>query len=575
MSIARPSTAQGALRASRSLSEELVDALIGLGVKAAYGIVGGSIAPFCDALARSGMRILHCRHESGAAFAALEDSLAEDCLSLVFVSAGPGVTNVITGLYSARVEGARVLLVSGGTSSFQRGRGASQETTAATMPSGLLLDGPLFHHAATIEHPAELATVMRRISAGLAAPEGFVAHIHLPLSLQTTPSEGRLSSHVPAFPALLPHEDVVGQVARILVEERCALWVGFGARRAAGLVRALAERHSLPVLCSPRGKGIFPEDHPLFLGVTGVGGHAVVPGRLAELGVRRTLVLGTRLWECTSFWKPELVPPGGLVHVDMRPEVFGAAYPWAETMGINAEIGAFLSALLARLPEPAREGVTARRVEGRAALEPRAEGMIRPRFLFEAIQRVVVESTDAVVLTEAGSAFLWGSHVLRFREPGRYRSGMHFGSMGHATTGVVGVVRSGRRRAVAIVGDGAMLMHGEVSTAVRYGFPAVWIVLNDRRYGVVEHGMRASGFEPVETALPDTDFALVARGVGALGARVDREAELEAAIVAALDAERPFVLDVLIDPSERAPISSRIRSLKMQGMPDLEEGPST
>ncbi|WP_170319712.1 thiamine pyrophosphate-dependent enzyme [Polyangium spumosum] len=546
------------------MSEALAAFLASLGVEVAYGLGGGSIVPFCHALARSRVRVLHCRHESGAAFAALEESLAKDRTTVVFTTAGPGITNAITGLAAARVEGARVILVSGGTSPSQRERGASQETTAKTIPAGLLSDGPLFHYATTVEHPSQLPVVLRRLTVGARAAEGFVAHIHLPLSVQSATFEAQAFAEGVTLPGPAPSAEAIEAVANILTGETCAIWVGFGARTAVPLVRALAERRSMLVMCSPRAKGIFPEDHPLFAGTTGVGGHARAASSLKAARIERTLVLGSRLWECTSFWRPDLVPPGGFVHVDVNPAVFGAAYPGARTVGVQAEIGAFLSALLPRLPVWHGKRPALPPLPRPAPLEPLGEGAVRPRFLFEAIQRVVVESSDAAVLTEAGSAFVWGNNVLRFQEPGRYRSGLHFGSMGHATTGVVGAARARGKAAVAVVGDGSMLMLGEVSTAVRYGIPAVWVVLNDRRYGIVEHGMRASGYDPVETTLPDTDFVRIAQGLGALGEKVEREEELEAALRAALAAGGPFVLDVRVDPEERPPITSRVQSLEAQ-----------
>jgi acetolactate synthase-1/2/3 large subunit len=114
-------------------------------------------------------------------------------------------------------------------------------------------------------------------------------------------------------------------------------------------------------MCSPRAKGLFPEDHPLFVGLTGMGGHtpAVVAHMRGEHAPRRVLVLGTRLGEPTSFWSQDLVPAGGFVHVDVDPMVPGVAYPQAETYAVQAEAGDFLSALLKRgrrAPHPLRRG---------------------------------------------------------------------------------------------------------------------------------------------------------------------------------------------------------------------------
>jgi acetolactate synthase-1/2/3 large subunit len=109
-------------------------------------------------------------------------------------------------------------------------------------------------------------------------------------------------------------------------------------------------------------------------------------------------------------------------------------------------------------------------------------------------------------------------------------------------------------------------MNNEVSTAVQYGVAAVWIVLNDARYGMVEQGLRGLGL-PVgteATSIPRCDFAAIARAMGADGVRVEREHDLDAAIARAMAATGPFVVDVLVDPDEQAPLMGRLRSLEKQ-----------
>jgi acetolactate synthase-1/2/3 large subunit len=319
-------------------------------------------------------------------------------------------------------------------------------------------------------------------------------------------------------------------------------------------------------MCSPRAKGIFPEDHPQFLGVTGLGGHQAVFDHVRSARPRRALVLGSRLGEFTSFWSPELVPPEGFVHVDVDPEVFGAAYPGAKTFGVQAEIRGFLEMLVARWPaRPVNRPVLRLARSAAAPSPPSRTGQVRPSALMAAIQRVVVDGHDARVMTEAGNSFLLGTHHLCFRSPGRYRVSSGFGSMGHAVAGVLGAALAGDRKAVAVVGDGAMLMQSEISTAVQYGIDAAWIVLNDARYGMIENGMRAQGFQPVETEMPRADFVAIARGMGADGVCVTCEDELDAALEAAMAARGPFVLDVRIDRSEALPPMGRVRSLMDQG----------
>jgi acetolactate synthase-1/2/3 large subunit len=181
-----------------------------------------------------------------------------------------------------------------------------------------------------------------------------------------------------------------------------------------------------------------------------------------------------------------------------------------------------------------------------------------------AVQRCVVEASDAVVLSEAGNAFVWATNRLRFDQPGRYRTSMSFGSMGHAATGVIGAALATGRPAVALVGDGSMLMNNEITTAVEMGVPAVWVVLNDARLGLVDDGMQGLGYRGGSLDFPDVDFVAVADAMGARGVRVHDERELDAALQMALAAGEPFVVDVVMNTSEPAPFGTRNRSIAEQ-----------
>src|SRR3954447_20060129 len=128
-----------------------------LGVRHAFGVSGGAISFFWSALGGTGIKVTHFRHESGAAFAACEASIASDAPVVVFVTTGPGLTNVLTGVYAARHEPARVILVSASTDSGMHGRGPIQETGPRTLPQeGLFTAGPLFDIATVVTSPDEL-----------------------------------------------------------------------------------------------------------------------------------------------------------------------------------------------------------------------------------------------------------------------------------------------------------------------------------------------------------------------------------------------------------------------------------
>jgi len=547
--------------AAKSVSEVLVDALCALGVRYAFGVSGGAIAPLWDCLTRSPICVVHCRHETGAVFAATEASLAANEPVVVFVTAGPGLSNALTGMHSARTEGAKVLVFSGATPPALRRRNAFQESNFQALPlSGLYAAGEIVHYAATPESSGEVHTAIRRIAVGLSRPAGFVAHIALAAALQGSPC-APLSHALPvqtASPA--PSPAIVNRCIELLNEGPFVTWLGHGARSAAPLVRILAEKTGCSVICSARGKGIFPEQHPQFAGVSGFGGHDTVRRMMEQIAPRRALILGTRLGEFTSGYSASLVPPQGFIHVDVELDALGCSYPEAPLVGVHSDVGEFLAAVL---PGLRSQHAVAKEISlpPPAPLAPRTHGRVRPAYLMAAVQAIVVEGSEATVLADAGNALAWTAHHLRFPSCGRYRTSTNFAPMGHAAAGVIGTALGSGRQAVAIVGDGAFLMQNEISTAVSVQRPMVWIVLNDGRYNMVGQVLPHLRFDRRHIEIPPVDFAMLARSLGAAGVRVECESDVEPALRAALLAEQPFVVDVAIDAAELAPVGARTAAL--------------
>ncbi|MCP4655948.1 MAG: thiamine pyrophosphate-binding protein, partial [bacterium] len=486
----------------------------------------------------------------------------------VFTTTGPGTLNALTGIMAARWDGAKLILVSGATSAPQRGRWASQETSSYTMPQDALYSkGRLFDFAVRMESPVEFPEVARRLSLGMSRPGGFVAHVCLPMGVQSNRVDlpSRCAAATIAAPSV--GEDQIAACLERLNQGPFAVWVGFGATAAAPLVKTLVERTGARIFCSPRGKGIIPEDHPNFLGVTGLGGHEAVVDYMVQEKPRWVLVLGTRLGEATSFWDDDLTPSEGFLHVDLDPSVPGTAYPHTQTLGIQADVSQFLTALLERLPQTRPQAVSTytRFWEEPVLMRVKGREPVRPQVLMQAIQRHVVQRSNVPVLAESGNSFAWCTHYLRFLTPGRYRASTLFGSMGHAASGVVGAALARGGRAVAVVGDGSMLMNSEVNTAVQYQVPAVWIVLNDAGYGVCRDGNRALGLTGEGLDFPQVDFTAFARALGADGVRVRTEDEVDPAIRRALAATGPFIVDVHIDTDELSPLLRRFENLIRQG----------
>ncbi|MCG6133456.1 MAG: scytonemin biosynthesis protein ScyA [Nostoc sp. LLA-1] len=554
-----------------SVANAIAQMLATLGVNYAFGVAGGAMASLWGALSNSNIQVLNFRHEAGAAFAAVEAYFASDRPTVVFTTAGPGITNALTGLFAARGEGAKIILLSACTSAPQRGRWAIQETSSHTLPSGgMFTSGALFNYAVTLESAAQLPQIFRKLALALAQPGGFVAHLSIPTGVQTSLVDDISWPQLDiAYSPIAPNKEAIAKSVELLSAGPFAIWVGFGARAAAAEIRQLAEKTGAPVICSPRAKGIFPEDHPQFVGVSGLGGHTSVFTYMQQHPPLRTLVLGTRLGEPTSFWSPAMVPPRGFVHVDIDPEVPGVAYPSAETFSVRADIKTYLQELLPHLPDVVhRPQISslphAERQE--VALDLDIDYPVRPEVLMAAIQKVIVEGSDAIVMAECGNSFTWSTHYLRFNQANRYRVSTGVGAMGHAVTGVLGAAQAHNRKAVAIVGDGAMLMNNEISTAVKYKIPAIWIVLNDARYNMCHQGMKVLGLKGADATMPVTNFSMIARGMGAEAIAVVRETDIEAALEQAIASTVPFLIDVVIDPDRLAPSGGRNKSLAAQGV---------
>jgi acetolactate synthase I/II/III large subunit len=549
-----------------TVANSIVQILTGLGVCHAFGIGGGAIASMWEALEQSSIDVLHFRHEAGAAFAAMEAYFANNSPVAIFTTTGPGIINALTGIAAARYDGAKVILISACTSERNEGKWAFQETSLNTMPEELFSNGKLFNYAHRINSSNELPEIAQQLAIGFSKPGGFVAHLSISSEVQTSngchifPDKSKL-------PLFIPDDKVINQVSKILSTESFAIWVGFGARDAAKEILQLAERTGAAVMSSPRGKGIFPENHPQYLGVTGFAGHDSVLEYMKSTPPQRILVLGTRLGEFTSFWNPVMIPPKGFIHVDVDSQVPGVAYPNANTFPVIDDIKQFLSILLGKLSIRQNNSPVQSKFQNLTFQEENSnsyKGLVRPQVLMNAIQKIIVEASNAIVIAEAGNSFAWTTHHLKFSEKKRWRVSTGFGAMGHATTGVLGAAIANGGKAIAVVGDGAMLMNNEINTAVQYNIPAVWIVLNDSSYNMCSQGMKKLGYGSANTQISSTDFVMLARSMGANGICVDNESQLETALLKAMNSTIPLVIDVKINPSETAPIGKRLFSLMKQ-----------
>jgi acetolactate synthase-1/2/3 large subunit len=189
---------------------------------------------------------------------------------------------------------------------------------------------------------------------------------------------------------------------------------------------------------------------------------------------------------------------------------------------------------------------------------------IKPQRLMRELNRALPD--DAIIFLDSGNNTLWGTHYLNATGRNVFvHNWGDFGAMGYGVAAPIGgKVAAPQRPVVAVVGDGAFAMQGmEVSTAVTYDIPVVWVVLNDSRLNAVYHGQKLQyAGRTIGCDFHRMDIAKIAEGLGALGLRVSSPEEIGPAMAAALASGRPAVIDIVIDAEEVPPIHTRIQSLE-------------
>jgi acetolactate synthase-1/2/3 large subunit len=568
------------LELSRSLrlpaAEALLDILESEGVRFVFGVPGGPLTGLFEAMAdRRRIRLVLAKHEGGAAFMAASYARVSGKLAVCCGTSGPGATNALTGVASAQADSLPVLFLSGQVSTGVFGKGAIQESSAFGIDLVQLFK-PVTKLSAMLPSVDRIPdTIRAAIRTAMTGRPGAV-HINMPADMlrhpvrhhSLQPEQYRVSAH----PIDL---DAIERAAHLLATaKRPYLLAGHGVAlaRASEALLDLARAFQIPVATSPKGKGVFPENHPLSLGVLGFGGHELAERYLRSPDLDLLLVIGSSLNEfVTDAWTLPLGASGALVQIDVDPGVIGRNFP--VTVGVVGHAHPALRELTERAARIHAEALRAMppSSHARVPVDPLRELKRQtPRYMAaESLesessplkpQRVIRElraamPDDALLFVDNGNSILWGTHYFEVRRPNTYFIDLGLASMGSAVAGVVGgALAAPGKRAVALVGDGAFAMNGfEVHTAVELRLPVVWVVLDNGGHGMVHQGDTLMKGRDLGVSLYGTpiDAAAMARSVGARGVRARTPAEFRAAITVGFEAERASV--IASDPS---PISS-------------------
>lgn len=549
-------------------ADRIAALLAAQGVEHVFCLPGGPIAPLNDALMDiSSIRSITMRHENSAMFAAAGYARTSGKLGVAVVTSGPGILNGMTGLASAYCDGIPLLVLVGEVPRALHGKNALQDGDHLGIRN--ILDAVTKWTAEVPDANAAVPMVQRAIQIAMSGRRGPVA-LTLPMDVLAGPARDTHTAAVETKDMRIPG-DIMASVARaIQASATGVIFVGAGVRNQGGSIplRALAEQLRWPVMTTPKGKGVFPESHPLSLGVFGMGGHPSAQGYMQQ-GVDTVLAIGTSLGDlATNGWSPLLRPRQTLIHVDIDAAQIGRNY--AADLSIAAPAALFMRELYTRLPpRPVRDqelvhGV--QRHEDPTQLGNGPEGRIDPSRAIWEIQQLLPENTIFVV--DSGDHFFFATHYLQIDRPDAYVVMTGLGSMGSSIS-AIGIKQARPDRPVAVIcGDGGFaMMAPDIATAAQHEMEIAFFVLNDERLGMVERGNnRIYGRTPSYATTP-LDVPRMARSLGARAATVMHAGELASLGLDTLLRKKPLVVDVRIDRHVEMPHNQRIAALSEMAHP--------
>ncbi|MES2153223.1 MAG: thiamine pyrophosphate-binding protein [Pseudomonadota bacterium] len=577
-----------------------------LGIDHVFGIPGGAIEPFYNAIARNErrggkLRQIVARHEAGAAFMA--DGYARETgkIGVCMATSGPGATNLITAVATAYANDVPMLVLTGQPALPTFGKHTLQESSC----TGVDVLG-MFRHCtrynSLVSHPQQFEQkLITALQHAMRTPRGPV-HLSVPVDVFRADSGLRAPSFdlgpVMRRSSLVDHDAIETLRAKLAESQNVVLLIGAGCGEAIHSILQFAAIKGATFVTTTDGKGLVSPQHPLFRGVFGFGGHASAEAALRDPSVELILAVGNTMGEWhTSGWCDSLLN-ARLVHIDESEENL-ARSPMAQ-FHLRGSIRSIFNRLLERAthqpaaPDSAVEQRRIARMQSRPLWEPDSilaapeafqsdATPIKPQRLMRDLSRLFPPATR--YLADAGNSVAWAAHYLqpqdrrlgerrlgdRPREMGLRQSNGgwlrltgHFAPMGWAIGAAVGTACANPNApVVCITGDGSMLMSGqELSSAVAEGLTVIFVVLNDAAYGMVKHGQRLGGAEQIGYALPQTDFAMLARALGAQAFTIDSPADMDALDIDAICSRPgPTLLDVRVDAEEVPPMNARMRVL--------------
>lgn len=539
--------------------------LVAGGLRYVFGIPAGSINALYDALLDvPELKSIISKHEASAGYMATSYTRISGLPSLCVGSSGPGATNLVTAAANAMKEKLPVIFITGSVPSTKIGKGGAQELNAIPLFESITKYNKMVLNAD--ELPEIFVEAYEASLSGVPGP----VHLSIPIDIQMTqikapiPPSIRKPSSVPVsqleFEKVYEHIAAIGNAGVILL--------GHGAKSARSLLVEFAEYTGWPVATTPRGKGSFPEDHPLSLGVYGLSGNDTATEVLNGTNHDTLFVIGSSLGElATRNWDARLVEGKKLIHIDIDINEIGKNF--TPTFGLAGDAFTVLSEILQKLKD--QKGLTFNRLRSSSntmsgQLSPYSEHFPEwnTKIAIQQIGACAPENTRFYI--DIGEMMTYSINNLFITGKQDFDIDINFGGMGSGIAGALGAkLAEPDRPVICITGDGCFFMHGfEVLTAKEYNLPIVFVVINNARLGMVYHGHMLQYKRCLhEFSQPRIDIAGVADSLGIQTAQVHSLSELQPEHIKQwVSNGGPVIIEVVVEGNEIPPMGERVKFLE-------------
>ncbi|MES0325238.1 MAG: biosynthetic-type acetolactate synthase large subunit [Candidatus Bathyarchaeia archaeon] len=535
-------------------SKAFVKSLENEGVEHIFGVSGGALIPICDDLLDSDMRFILARHEQGSTHMADGYARVLNKVGVCIATSGPGATNVVTGLATAQIDSSPVVAFTGQVNRAVIGTDAFQECDIIGVSASVT------KYNIQVREPEEIPEAVKKsFHIANTGRKGAVL-VDIPKDCTT------LSGDIDFNPELkfrgynidpTPNPQELDWAAKLLVEAQRPIIMAGGGVIAAGASNelvALSELLMAPTANTLMGKGAFPNDHQLSLGLCGMHGTKASNSMVPKADV--LLVVGSRFSDRTTARVADFNPEGKIIHIDIdRSEVDKNVEALTKVIGDAKLALAGLYTRVKALQNKANPAWGMRIEEFRENWdeEPdKARGYLRAPKVIRALRDMMPR--DAVITTEVGQNQMWAALHYDAYLPQTFFTSGGLGTMGWGFPASIGA-KTARPDVpvVDIAGDGSFGMtENNLATAVEEELPVIVVVLNNNVLGMVAQWQRLF-YDKRYSAVKlkgNPDFVKLADAYGADGVRTETIDEFRTAVRRAMKADVPTVIDVPIHPDE-------------------------